>query len=113
MATLLPTRRLNNADLPTFGRPTLVTLGSTWSLFMGTPLASERFGVGVSLILELPDAGRHVNAAGDRGEKGGRQNDVNQWQKSQLEHDPGNGRHLQNGRHFSRPTWPNLHFAVE
>lgn len=26
-----PTRRLNNADLPTFGLPTMVTLGRRWS----------------------------------------------------------------------------------
>src|SRR2546421_6965645 len=110
-----PTSRLNSADLPTFGRPTIETEPTISPACLAeiTPLTLAQFRVGVAFGRKLSDTVADIDHPGDECEKSCCENDVDQRQDADLQHDPGNCRHLEHRRHFARPARPDPDFAVE
>jgi hypothetical protein len=54
-------RRLNSADLPTFGRPTITTFGSVFAPFTKNSPDLEFRRMRMAFGLQLPDAVGDVN----------------------------------------------------
>src|SRR5436309_792382 len=61
--------------------------------------------------LQLPNATCDVNDPGDRSEKASRDHNVQQREQVQLQHNPADRDHLQNGRYFSGPVRFHVHFS--
>src|SRR3954471_24123414 len=111
---LRPTSRLNSADLPTFGRPTIETepaLSSADWAGMVMPTLTQ-FRVRVTFGGKLPHPVAQVDHAGDEGEESSPANDVDQRGDMHLQHDPRDLRHLQDRRHFARPARPHPYLAI-
>src|ERR1051326_5901354 len=63
--------------------------------------------------LQLADAVRNVNDSGNQSKEAGCDYDVEQRKQSSLEHNPADGDHLQNSRHFACPTRFHVDFSNE
>jgi len=69
--------------------------------------------VGVPFSLQLSNAVRNVNNAGNKREKPSTDHDVEQRNKVKLQHHPSNRDHLRNSCDFPGPPRFHLHFAIE
>jgi hypothetical protein len=79
MAMLRPARRLNNADFPTFGRPTIATFPASGD---APSLSSVNLRVRVPFKLQLSHTIPHVDNAGYECEETGGRNDVGEGDES-------------------------------
>src|SRR5438105_3268361 len=135
-----PAIRLNNADFPTFGRPTITMFiallyqrkfrmtndeGTTKRRPCCPPItpllhhsiaalrSALARSVGLTSGLQLADASDDIDHAGNEGEDSRHHHDEPQWQKSQLQHHPRDRAHLTNSRDLASPTWFNPHFIAD
>src|SRR5678815_97295 len=106
--------RLNRADFPTLGRPTIATFGRLFTApFIARTPGSVLCRVRVAFSLQLAHAIHYVNHARQEREKSSANHNVKQRNKAELQHHPSNRDHLADSRNLTRPPWFDLHFAVE